>query len=166
VKLLLKRMFVCVSAGDADIAVSGADARRVTVLLGNASSPFTAILGRFSRTRRIDVGVVAAPAGPAAGDINDDGVTDVALLGDSDTVSVFIGDGAGGLVPMTHCDEATNLPPKEPEKKSRRAGPFGPADIAGSEKTRPTEDDFFTRSKAGLWALGVGSCGKGATEAI
>jgi hypothetical protein len=59
VKLLLKRMFVCVSAGDADIAVSGADARRVSVLLGDASNPFTATVGRCSRTRRIDVVVLA-----------------------------------------------------------------------------------------------------------
>src|SRR5262245_38210085 len=35
----------------------------------------------------------------------------------------------------------TNVgPPRGPEKNLRRAGPSGPASVAGSEKTRPTED--------------------------
>ena len=81
--------------GFADLVASPTGSTSLTLLFGDAQ-------GRFSRRRTIDVGVVAAPAGLAAGDINNDGVTDVALLGDSDTVSVLIGDGAGGLVPMTH----------------------------------------------------------------
>jgi acyl transferase domain-containing protein len=39
--------------------------------------------------------------------------------------------------------DGESLPALAPENKSRRAGPFGPAGIAGSEKTRPTEGGLF-----------------------
>ena len=81
--------------GFADLVASGGRSTSLTLLFGDGH-------GRFTRRHTIDVGVAAAPAGLAAGDINDDSVADVALVSDSDTVSVFLGDGAGGLVPMTH----------------------------------------------------------------
>jgi hypothetical protein len=81
--------------GFADLIASTERSASLTLRFGDAQ-------GRFSTRRTIDVGVMTAAGGLAAGDINDDGVSDVALLSDSDTVSVLIGDGAGGLVPMVH----------------------------------------------------------------
>ena len=127
--------------GFADLVANAAGSTSLTLRFGDGR-------GRFARTRTIDVGVVTAPAGLAAGDINDDGVTDVALLSDSDTVSVLIGDGAGGLVPLTHMTVGRSPPEASGALAATSAGPteyegitsltLNPSTIAGGSGATST----------------------------
>ena len=115
--------------GFADLVASTEGSASLTLRFGEQ--------GRFSTRRTIDVGVITAPAGLAAGDINDDGVSDVALLSDSDTVSVFIGDGAGGLVPMAHMTVGRSPPAATAALASTSAPPAEYKESQHSRSTRP-----------------------------
>jgi hypothetical protein len=121
--------------------------RSLTMLLGDER-------GRFSGRRAIDVAVIAAPGGLAAGDINDNGVDDVALISDSDTVSVLIGDGAGGLVTMTHLTLG-RVPPRVVEAAARRAGPPGPA---ATTSDLPSEYQGFVSLTLNPTTIRSGGC--------
>ena len=103
-KLLLKRVFLCVSAIGSAHAGWAQDSEHIRVI-----------------GQRLGVPRVI-------------GVSDVALLSDSDTVSVFIGDGAGGLVPMAQGRTGTtaviagspSTSPSLPPTARRRAAPLSP----------------------------------------
>jgi len=88
--------------GVADLVAADGRSTSVTVLFGDDD-------GRFSRPRAIDVGIVAAPHGLAASDLDSDGVSDLVVLGaDSSSVEVLRGDGSGALLPYARATVSTS----------------------------------------------------------
>jgi uncharacterized protein (TIGR03437 family) len=81
--------------GRQDLAVANLAGNSVTVLLGNGAGGFIAAPGS-------PFAVGAAPASVAARDVNGDGRLDLAVANSGgNTVTVFLGDGAGGFAEAT-----------------------------------------------------------------
>ncbi|MDX6443283.1 MAG: hypothetical protein QOH71_357 [Blastocatellia bacterium] len=80
--------------GKQDLAVGNRSSNNVSILLGSGG-------GAFSAAGNLGVGPSAnGPASIAVGDFNGDGRQDLAVANrNSDNVSIFLGDGAGGFSP-------------------------------------------------------------------
>jgi FG-GAP-like repeat/Dockerin type I domain/FG-GAP repeat len=79
--------------GNADLAVANLNANNVAVLLGNGQGGFTAAAGSPFATG-------TNPDFVSIGDFNNDGIQDLAISNlNSNNVTVFLGNGAGGFTP-------------------------------------------------------------------
>ncbi len=81
--------------GHLDLAAVNSATNDVTILLGNGD-------GTFTEAASSPIGVGTSPSGIVTGDFNGDGRADFAVTNFADnTVSVFLGDGAGGFIEAT-----------------------------------------------------------------
>jgi hypothetical protein len=80
--------------GNADLAVANSGGASVSVLLGDGSGGFAGAPGS-------PVTGLSGPIGLAAADLDGDGTTDLAVANSTaNTLSVLLGDGAGGFAPQ------------------------------------------------------------------
>jgi CSLREA domain-containing protein len=135
--------------GKTDVAVANPDSDNVTILLGNG-------IGGVASTNTITLVSGAHPSSVAQGDFNGDGKLDLATANISvGTLSVLLGDGAGGFGPPTDFGVGGGNP------SSVAVGDFN-----GDGKPDLVAAIFFPSSMVVLLGDGVGGFGSAATFGV